>query len=452
MTETAPPQVAPIEHSTTTFLARPGWLERLGVTVAIFVFSFSLPTDWFQQATSSPDAESSGGVLTQVVFLSFLAIALIGINGNWPIAISAMNREPLLAMLIGLAALSAFWSTSFGGTFQDVVVLTITLIVAIHLVVRFEIEEILLYTGIALLFGMIANYLFIFAFQDVGLDTINVGTDGGAKWSGVYSTKNELGRIAALSALVFGFLVRLRRSVFVWPICVVLALIQVIASDSATSLGASGGLVALTLVFLGFRGRKTLYGATAVALATVFSLLTLLAATSLANVTGLVGKDATFTGRLPLWVSSFRLGIAERPWFGYGWLGFWGDDSAFAVKLDTNFNTPHAHNAFIDAWLYMGPTGAVLLAAIYVRSLVWGARTVRADPTPAGLFPILMVSYGLIFSLTEAGVVRRDISFVLFVIAVLAAARQKGVRQPFVASTGSPEGETSGETGVAREL
>ena len=71
--------------------------------------------------------------------------------------------------------------------------------------------------------------------------------------------------------------------------------------------------------------------------------------------------------------------------------------------------------------------------SIYARGIVWGARNIREVPSILGLVPIMIISYGLIFSLTEAGVVRRDISFVLFVVAIITAARNKGSKSPFIA-------------------
>ena len=323
------------------------------------------------------------------------------------------------------------WSVNIVETLTSTVVLTITLTVALYLAVRFRIDEVLFMAGLALAAGLVVNYIFIFVFQQFGLDTINVGTDGGSKWSGVFVTKNELGRIASLSALIFAFNARIRRSFTFWPILTLLALVQVIASDSATSLGATGGIIALLVVFLGFRGRKTLYGATAVAMTTIFSMLVLLAATNLAVATGLLGKNSNFTGRLPLWINSWKYGVTERPWTGYGWLAYWAENESFNVRVRSNFAVPHAHNAFLDAWLYVGPIGAIVLLAIFLRGFVWGARNIRAVPTAVGLVPILLISYGFIFSLTEAGVVRRDISFVMFVFAIVTAAKQKGARQPW---------------------
>lgn len=411
------------------FLRRPGAIERIIAGVMIFVFSFSLPTEWFVRQSAGVRV---GSPLTTLVFLSFLGFVAIGLNSNWHILRAAAAREPLIPALVGLIGLSSLWSANIPETVTSALVITITMLVGYYLTIRYRVEEVMYLAGIAFAAGLVANYAFIFLFQDFGLDTINVGTDGGAKWSGVFSTKNELGRIASLSFIVFAFLARFRRSFFVWPSLAVLAGVQVVASDSATSLGATAGIIGLTIVFLGFRGRKTLYGATAVAMISVFSVITTLAATNLVVATGLLGKNSTFTGRLPLWIDSWNIGIADRFWLGYGWSAFWGNDVSFPVQVRSNFDTPHAHNAFIDAWLHAGPLAAAILLALYIRGLLWGSRNIRSMPTTAGLVPVILISYGLIFSLTEAGVVRRDISFVFLVFALVTAAKNKGHRPNWV--------------------
>jgi len=428
--------------ATEPFVRGPGFIERVVASLMIFVFSFSLPTEWFVRVgNSSAGAVQGGSPLTTLVFLSFFGVVIISMNGNWHILLAASAREPLLSALIAVAFASSLWSVNLIETFTAGVVLIITLAVGLYFSIRFRLEETLWLAALALAAGVVFNYIFIFVFQQFGLDTINVGTDGGSKWSGVFVTKNELGRIAVLSAMIFAFVARVRRSYFVWPLWTILATIQVIASDSATSLGALFGLVALVAVFFGFRGRKTLYGATALAMGTVFSTLVLLAATNLAAATGLLGKSSNFTGRLPLWINSFRYGIGDRPWFGFGWLAFWPEVQSFDVRIRANFEVPHAHNAFIDTWLYVGPIGALLLVGIYARGLLWGARNIRAVPSILGLVPIMIISYGLIFSLTEAGVVRRDVSFVLFVVAIVTAARNKGARVPFGGRAASSQSE-----------
>ena len=422
------------------FVSRPGFIERILAGLMLFVYSFSLPTDWFVVVSSrSARVIQGGSPLTTLAFLSFFGIAILAIMGNWHLLRVALAREPLLGVIVGLIGLSTFWSENSVETATTTIVLIITLTIGLYFTIRFRLEEIIFIAGVALAVGLVLNYLFVFALPQFGLDRINVGSDGLPKWSGVFLTKNELGRIAALSLFVFGFNARLRRSFAIWPLLTLLALVQVAVSNSATALGTTGGLFALLAVFLGFRGRKTLYGATAVSMVTIFSTLTLLAATDLATATGLVGRGATFTGRIPLWSDSWNYGITERLWTGYGWLAYWAEPASFEVRLRANFETPHAHNAFIDAWLYAGPIASLVLLAIFIRGLVWGARNIRTVPGAEGLIPIMLISYGFIFSLTEAGVVRRDISFVLFVIAIVTAAKNKGARVPWNSPKVEPE-------------
>ena len=416
-----------------SFVRGPGVLERAIAALLIFIFSFSLPNEWFVRVgNASAGTVQSGSPIVTLVFLAFFGFVIVSMNNNWHLVLAASKREPLFPGLLGVIVLSSIWSINPVETFTSSVVLAITFAAGIYFTVRYRLEETLWLAGMAMASGVVINFVFIFVFQQFGLDTINVGTDGGSKWSGIFVTKNELGRVASLSFIIFGFLARTRRSYFVWPFWGLLALIQVVGSDSATSLGATGGIIGLTAIFLGFRGRKTLYGATALAITTVMSTLTALAATNLAVATGLLGKDSNFTGRLPLWIDSWTIGIAGRPWFGYGWLAYWSEAESFPVRLRQNFAVPHAHNAFLDAWLFAGPIAALLLFAIYARGMVWGARNIRAVPGAVGLAPIIFISYGFVFSLTESGVVRRDISFILLVISCVTAAKNKGQRQRWV--------------------
>jgi exopolysaccharide production protein ExoQ len=409
------------------FLRRPGNVERIVVVMILFIYSFSLPMDWFIAAR---DEEIRGGPITQITFLAFLGVAVLGLNGNWRIAAAAAAREPLIPALLGIALASSLWSSLPGSTFSTVVVLCFTYVIAIYLAVRFSLTEILYLAGLAFALGIVLNYFFVFALPEFGV-TITRGDDL-AKWTGVFKSKNSLGRIAVISGVVFAMNSRLRRSWIVWPSLVLLALAQVIGSASATSLASVAGITALWFGFLGFRARKTLYGATFVMMVTVFSTITVAAATNLGGATALVGREATLTGRLPLWKNSIEYGIRERFWLGHGWGAFWtGGGADFEVLLRARFVAPHAHNAFIDAWLHAGPLAAIALVLIYVRGLFWAARNIRADPTVAGMFPALVISLGVIFSLTESGYVSRTSLFILLIIGLTQAAGNKGIQRPF---------------------
>lgn len=422
-------EIPAVQDTQLSFVRSPGFAERAIAVVTMFVYAFSLPNEWFViVGENSAGAVQGGSPITTLAFLSFGGFAVLSLNGNWHLAVNALGREPLFAVFVGWVGLSSIWSLNAAETFSAFVLFVIALVISANFLVRYRLEEILYLCGVALAIGIAINFIFIFVFQEFGTDSINVGTDGGSRWSGVFVTKNELGRVAVLSLIVCGYLTRVRRSRFIWPFWSLLALIQIIGSDAGTALGATFGVFALTAVMLGFRGRKTLYGATAVAMATIFSILTLLAATNLAAATGLLGKDATFTGRAPLWLNTIQFGIAERPWFGYGWLAFWTEDVAIDVKLRSNFLVPNGHNTFLDAWLFAGPIAAFLLIAIFLRGFIWGARNIRAVPSAVGLAPVILISYAFIYSLAESGVVRRELSFIVLVVACSTVAQNKGVK------------------------
>jgi O-antigen ligase len=407
-----------MEDEAPRFLNRPGAVERTLVFLMLFLYAWGTPLEWVDFVE---EGATESSLLTQALFLAFFVHTIVALNGNWHVALRAAKGEPLVPAFVGLAFVSAIWSTVPADTFSDGLVLIVAYVTALHLVVRFSVEEIV---------GFIAAY--------EAFDSLTLSTDGGSEsgWRGITPNKNTLGRAGVLGYIVAVVHARSIRSWFLWPGLAGLNAILVVGSNSGTALGALFGISALSIVFLGFRGRKTLYGATMVAMAVVFSTLTALAATNLAAATGLLGKDSSFTGRLPIWTDSFTYGVRERPWLGYGRGGFWRHGIAdFEVQIRTNnFDTPHAHNAWVDAWLELGPFGVILVTAIILRGLFWSTRRIRAVPTAIGMFPAAVISLAVIYSTTEAGFITRSVQFIMFVVALTEAARQKSVEQPFEGS------------------
>ncbi len=417
------------------FLNRPGWFERAGVFVALFTYAWGTPLEWLAFATGG-SVESSA--LTQLLFLGFLLLSVVSLNGNWHIALKAAKGEPLMAAFVALAVASTVWSTAPAETLREGITLSVAYVFALHLIVRFSIREIVTMLAATFAIGAILNLAFVAIFADLG--SLSVGTDGSRGWSGITGNRNTLGRAAVLGFAVCVIQARTVRSLVWWPGFALLNAMLAIGSNSATTLGALGGICILGTIFVGFRGRKTLYGATMVAMGIVFSTLTVLAATNLAATTGLIGRDSSFTGRLPIWIDAFVYGVSERPLLGYGREGFWGQgfhDFDVQLRTNENFNTPHAHNAWVDAWLEVGPLGAILLTAIIVRGLLWGTRRIRAVPTAIGMFPAVIISLAVVYSATEAGFISRSVQFIMLIVAVTEASRQKGVAEPWEPRSGS---------------
>jgi O-antigen ligase len=83
-------------------------------------------------------------------------------------------------------------------------------------------------------------------------------------------------------------------------------------------------------------------------------------------------KDMTFSGRTEIWNLTIQRGF-ERPWLGYGYVGFWPSDyslvvinntwASLAKEVGVRFN---AHSHFIDMFLQVGGLGFSLYIINYL--------------------------------------------------------------------------------------
>jgi O-antigen ligase len=83
-----------------------------------------------------------------------------------------------------------------------------------------------------------------------------------------------------------------------------------------------------------------------------------------------------FNGRLPIWTLMVDK-VSERPWFGYGYAGFWTSDEAMVILTNTwaastasegiRFN---AHNGYLDMVLQLGFSGLLLYLLSFLTCLI----------------------------------------------------------------------------------
>lgn len=96
---------------------------------------------------------------------------------------------------------------------------------------------------------------------------------------------------------------------------------------------------------------------------------------------GLLGKDATLTGRTELW-ELVDICISKRPLFGWGFEAFWSPTNPTANEISTSLGwvVPQAHNGLRELLLQLGVVGTSLFAIFFVRSIWIATRCLR---TPA---------------------------------------------------------------------
>jgi O-antigen ligase len=132
---------------------------------------------------------------------------------------------------------------------------------------------------------------------------------------------------------------------------------------------------------------------------------------------GLLGKDATLTGRTKIWAAVWRQ-IEERPWTGYGYSAVWDDKSGWGplawITREAGFKASHAHNAWFEQWLGMGYPGLIAWALFYLQTMGAAIVAVFREKGAYLALPFLII-YSLT-TLTESFAVSyNDMRWMIFV-------------------------------------
>jgi exopolysaccharide production protein ExoQ len=246
-------------------------------------------------------------------------------------------------------------------------------------------------------------------------------------WQGIYSFKNGLGFSMALGIVTL--LVIALRTTGSQRLCVfgaiALCSVLIIGAHSATAvviLLLVSGILALALLWRSKRRRG-------IALAT-----TLIAALALvASVVdsdpllGLLGRDASFTGRDVLWTVA-ESAIQDHPLLGYGYGVFWVENGPYVdhiAQTTTDFWLPPdggsgAHNGFLQIALDVGLVGASLVVLMLLYGTWRAARYVVTGPDVSSVWPFLVIATFICGNLTECGIaIYNDWNWIIFVAVLL---------------------------------
>ncbi len=417
MTLTSPTRTDPSER-TAVGVSRPGLGERAAVFAVIVFLIVGLPLDWFNPPVRGQVVGGESPFVV-VVFLGLAGLSLYFLNGNWHLAWKILARSRLVVAFHALMAASAFWSVSPVGTARRVVAIGLAATIGVHLLVRFSQLEIFRMISWAFLGSVLINLAFFFGFPDLAR-TFDERTQDFVI-TGVFSNKNSFGQMGILAIFAFAVAIRAdRRRRVVWFGAMLLALFLVSLSQSKTAL-ATGGMGVLMLIgYQVFRARKTMFGA--VWLSVVGGSIGTIAFTvaNLEFLTGLLGRDDTLSGRVPLWESVITL-LSERPFFGHGWAAFWDGwfSPSHQIWIENRWLPPSAHNGFLDLWTQLGLVGFVLGVWMFGRGLRRGTLHAQRVPGIYGLWPLGMISIAVVYSMSESSLIGRHFFWTLTVMALI---------------------------------
>lgn len=360
----------------------------------------------------SDGAESDGSPFLRLIWLPAYALIFGLCLTQIPKMFIAGLRMPLLVGLLLLAAASVTWTIDHGITTRRVVAIGMTSLFGVYLASRYDWKEMLRILAAVTIALAVLSFFVSLAMPEFGRD---FETHGGA-WRGMWFEKNTLGAHMARGTFLCGFLAivdgRYRRY---WVGGLILCLALVLLSTSKTSLlGTLLGFAVLGLAAWMKRGPLQTISLTWVGV-TAGGAITLALILDPVAFLGLLGRDATLTGRTDIWIQ-LTYAIKQNYWFGYGYGSFWSEGSyaAYIVREVLQWPAPTAHNGWLEIWLGVGLVGLILFTVNFLFTL-WRAIK-RAFMGWSGVFALGFLAQFLLFSISESIILQQNaLTWVMYV-------------------------------------
>jgi len=281
----------------------------------------------------------------------------------WPVLI-----PPLFAIL------SVFWAADFSLAFRRSVALFLFTLLGIWLAERFTPRGLFNCVLTAMLLLCLASLLAIVLAPGWGIHTAANGTnmEHVGSWRGVLAHKNDLGRLAAYTGMLFVLagVMRPRYRAF-YLSSAAIAMVLVIGSRSGQGIVLLVLPLVAILALLWLRTLSPKHRALALVLLVPFSVVfTMISGAIAAVILEALGKDPTLTGRTEIWDAVWQA-LSGNFLFGGGYGSGW-EFVSYKVRIylsspDTTLS--HAHNGYLDLMTDIGLIGVTITLLIYLWAL-----------------------------------------------------------------------------------
>jgi exopolysaccharide production protein ExoQ len=392
-------------------------IEWWGAIISLFVYTGAI----FPLLFAGPDGDLDDGARAKLRLLTlptYLITAVVLYRNTQELLIAFRRNLPLLLLLM-LPALSTLWSLSPAITLRRAVGLLLSVLFSYLLAIRFTPRQMLLLIAIVLGFCMGSSLVLMAAAPGMA----HMPMEGGFR--GVFLHKNVMGWAATLSSLLAGILALDKQFGFrkFSLLLLVASLACLVLSGSATALVAAiVGLALIGFFTLLARGRDITRMVLTISLLQFTAGLLLFLSEFIVPILEALGKDATLTGRVPLW-NLIKEQITHRFLLGFGYQAFWtqGNTDVWRIWGEIGWQAPHSHNGYYEVMLGLGFVGSMTLAIVVIRAAYHGAALHCSRPNDGWLWFNVFVGVFLVLNLTESMMVNQnDFFWLLFTTAAIA--------------------------------
>ncbi|MCL6751627.1 O-antigen ligase family protein [Nostoc sp. CCCryo 231-06] len=391
--------------------------EQILTIICLMIYS-GTPLDPFM--SNGFTVKESDRIIARLLFTCTYIFSLSLITLRWKKVTYVFSRDKFIWVLLGVCALSSFWSLDSDTTLRRVLGLAGTMLFGLYLASRYTLKQQLKLCAYMLGISGVMCLLLALLMPQYG---IAGGVETGA-WRGIYPQKNILGKRFVLCGAIFFFLAMTNRenrwvSWFGYASSGLLVLL----SKSTTSLV---NFITITAAFLIYYRILHLKYKVMIPIVTFLSTLGIafytLVVSQADTILGSAGKDTTLTGRAELWPAVFEM-IAKRPWLGYGYGVFWDKNSESSIVLQTvQWNAPNAHNGFLDLWLGLGLVGVLIFISGFVINLLRAIYLIRWNQRYENLWLLVFLTYTILSNLTETTLLEQNsLEWILYVSAILSS-------------------------------
>jgi exopolysaccharide production protein ExoQ len=391
-------------------------LECWGAGIALFLQTGGLFPLLFADADGAL-SEPAKATLRLICLPVYVFAGLILVYNRQQFLI-AIKRNLLFPVILALPFCSVLWSIGPSTTLRRAIGLLFTVLLAYVLAIRFTPRQVLIIVFATVGVCIVLSLMML----AVSPSLARMPQEGAMR--GIFIHKNSLGWYACIMILVATAVLMdgslgLRRTAFVLLLAGGICLT---GSGSMTAVIATVSAYVL-IGFYTLLQRARGIGRVVIILSFIqlsVGLLILLHEFLVPFLEAL-GKDATLTGRVPLWELVDKE-IADHLLFGFGYQTFWTDanPAAWAIWSKIMWLAPHAHNGYRDTMLSFGLSGMALFVVLLVRAVYQGAVLQCRDPHFGWLWLNVFTVTILVMNLTESlFLIQNDAIFILFATGII---------------------------------
>ena len=389
------------------------WAATLLVAASMFMVQMPDGFTWAGVGRLSTEAYTAGGTtISKLQWLPFFGLGLLLLLLRFRLAVAMLpHLNPFLIATTLWVLASCLWSYDPALSLRRAIKIAGAVVIAWGVVMacwdygRFE--RVLRWT---ILVFLLASLLFMAVQPGLGIhQAYENESQLAGSWRGLSTHKNSFGALASVGLLFWlhALLTGLRRDLagFGLLVCGV-CLLGARSSTSLLCAVLAGGLMLAALkTQLAHRPGGLFLFASALLLVPFLWLVILSGfptiEQALGPLTGLLGRDLTFTGRVPLWGAVLDE-IPQRPLLGAGFQAFWGPPGTLsdAARVKAGWISSNGHNGYLDTANELGLIGLALVLAAIVFDLRRARRLAALAPSVFALHAALHL-YQLIANLSE---------------------------------------------------